>query len=263
MFERPDTTYALAPEAAARVLADPVNPLHQISRVIPDGSRVLDVGAGNGLLAQVLHARRIGLVLDGIEPSAGAAELAAPHYRTMRVGFAEEFLDEIRGESYDYLVLADVIEHTTNPLAFVRTLVDAAPRARLVVSVPHIAFVAVRMALLHGRFDYVDSGLLERTHLRFFTQATLARLWELAGLHVERRILLKKSAFASELDATPTSLADVFELARLRRDPLSSVYQFVFVLGHGAGAPTHEEFGRTTSLAEILGSYRAARKRAR
>jgi 2-polyprenyl-3-methyl-5-hydroxy-6-metoxy-1,4-benzoquinol methylase len=257
LFERPDTTYELDPEAVARVLADPVNPLHQAARLIPERSLVLDVGAGNGLLARVLTARRSQVVVDGIEPNPRAAELAAPFYRNFHVGPAEAFADQIRAEPYDFVVLADVIEHTADPLEFLQSLTASTPTARLLLSAPNVAFAAVRLALLRGRFDYVDSGLLERTHLRFFTLETLERLFELAGLVVERQVLLKKSMFASEIDAAPRSIADVAEAVRLRRDPLSCVYQFLFVLGRTAVDAVHEEFGRPATVAEILGAYRA------
>jgi 2-polyprenyl-3-methyl-5-hydroxy-6-metoxy-1,4-benzoquinol methylase len=260
LFERPDTTYDLDPDAVDRVLADPVNPLHHAARLIPKQSVVLDVGAGNGLLARVLAAGRRQVVIDGIEPNPRAAEIAAPFYRTFYVGQAEEMADRLDAERYDFLVLADVIEHTANPLEFLQTVTAIAPSARVLLSVPNVAFAAVRMALVHGRFDYVDSGLLERTHLRFFTLATLERLFELAALVVERRVLLKKSVFETEIDAAPTSLADVAELVRLRRDPLSSVYQIVFVLGRTDVEAAQEEYGKATTLAEILGAYRARRR---
>jgi hypothetical protein len=99
--------------------------------------------------------------------------------------------------------------------------------------------------------------------LRFFTRATLERMWPLAGLTVERRVLLKKSAFATEMDTTPTSLVDMLALAWLTRDPLSSVYQFLYVLGREGFAAVEEEVGATTTLLEIVGAYRAQRRRSR
>jgi 2-polyprenyl-3-methyl-5-hydroxy-6-metoxy-1,4-benzoquinol methylase len=255
LFQRPDRTYDLDRLLPARIATDPLSPLHQAVRLIPEGSRVLDVGAGNGLLAHVLALRRAAFVIDGIEPNPRAAEIAAPYYRKFHVGFAEEFGDEIRAENYDVLVLADVIEHTVDPVSFLRNLAALAPSARLIVSIPNVAFAAVRMALLEGRFDYVDSGLLERTHLRFFTLATVERVFDSAGLAIERRIFLKRNAFETEIDAAPGSLLDVATLLRMRSDALSATYQFQFVLARSGGITVDETYGRGTSAGSILHAY--------
>ena len=83
----------------------------------------------------------------------------------------EEFLSSNHGAiNYDFVVMADVIEHLARPdkvLAEFRRRI--APSTKVCVSTPNVAFVSVRIALLNGVFDDVDSGILERTHLRFFT----------------------------------------------------------------------------------------------
>ena len=198
LFTRPDSTYEALPEAVDWVLRDAASPHHRIAKLIPDGSSVLDVGAGNGLLARVLHATQRDVAIDGIEPNPHAAALATPYYRRFYEGFAEDPL-EPHSERYDFIVLADVIEHIADPLAFLRRFVDEMPReTRIVIDTPNVAFGAVRLALLNGDFDYVDSGLLERTHLRFFTLATLRKLVDSLGLNVEKLYLLQRNMLTSE-----------------------------------------------------------------
>jgi 2-polyprenyl-3-methyl-5-hydroxy-6-metoxy-1,4-benzoquinol methylase len=265
-FTRSDETYAVDPQAVDRILADPINPLNRIASVVPEGATVLDIGAGNGLLASVLSRTHERITVDGIEPNQQAAEIARASYRHLWTGYAQDLLGEIESGGYDFLVLADVIEHTSDPVAFLRELVDAAPEgARILLSVPNVAFAAVRLALLHGDFAYVDSGLLERTHLRFFTLETLEETFEQVGLTVERRVLHKKSAFSSEIPLRP-SLLDLVVLARLRRDPLAATYQFFFVLakrdaGSSAAQPVLEEYGGRTTFGEMARHYAAAKLR--
>jgi 2-polyprenyl-3-methyl-5-hydroxy-6-metoxy-1,4-benzoquinol methylase len=255
LFNRPDETYAVDPSAVDRILADESNPLNRISKVIPEGANVLDVGAGNGLLASVLRRTHTDVTIDGIEPSRHAAEIGRSHYRHLWTGYAQDFTAEIAGGDYDYLAIADVIEHVPDPVAFLGDLAAAAPEgARILLSVPNVAFAAVRLGLLHGDFSYVDSGLLERTHLRFFTLDTLHRLFRDVGLTVERQVLHQKSAFSSEIPLQPT-LLDALELIRMRRDPVSATYQFFFVLrpdgGTASNPPPPELYGTRTTLREI------------
>ncbi len=91
------------------------------------------------------------------------------------------------GSGYDLGLLLDVIEHTPDPRA---TLASTASRLKpggtLLVSVPNVAHWSVRFSLLLGRFEYAASGILDRTHLRFFTRRSFLGTLRDAGLRVER-----------------------------------------------------------------------------
>jgi SAM-dependent methyltransferase len=86
---------------------------------------------------------------------------------------------------FDAIVYGDVLEHLSDPraalVALDRTL---APGGIVIVSVPNVAHLWVRLSLLAGRFDYADRGILDRTHLRFFTRRTLVAFLHSAGLTV-------------------------------------------------------------------------------
>ena len=87
----------------------------------------------------------------------------------------------------DCVIFADVLEHLVDPWAAVRQAREMlAPGGALVVSIPNVLHHAVVKDLLRGRFDYRDAGVLDRTHLRFFTAATARELVEQAGFRVER-----------------------------------------------------------------------------
>jgi len=230
MFRRHEETYEIRKDAVSRILADEANPLRRIACVIPAGSKVLDIGAGNGLLALVLREARGDVVIDGIEPDPHAAGLVGPNYRNFLVGPAQGFLEEIRAGDYDYVVLADVLEHLGDPLGFLRDLVGClSERVRIVVSVPNVAFASVRLAMLNGEFDYVDSGLLERTHLRFFTLKTIRALVAGAGLNIEKLQYLRRDIFKTEIPVARRPFG-FFCYAKVEKDFLSSVYQFLLVL---------------------------------
>ncbi len=260
MFRRPDSTYEDLPEAVRWVLGDPASPIHRVAKLIPEGSSVLDIGAGNGLLARTLRATHQDIFVDGIEPNRHAAAIAAPHYRNFYHGVAEDFIP--LAERYDFIVLADVIEHLADPLTFLADLTDGLPtQTKVVIDTPNVAFGTVRLSLLKGRFDYVDSGLLERTHLRFFTLSTLERLVGEVGLNVEKLYFLQRNLLKTEIPVNDLALHTRVVL-ELLRDPLASTYQFLLLLTHDEVVTDRRAFGERLTkraylqwrLRQIVGS---------
>ena len=161
----------------------------KILSLVPRGSVVLDVGCAGGYLARALRERGVEAV-DGIEPSLEDAEAARPHCRRLVHGSVEddEAVAELPDNEYDVIVCGDVLEHLVEPERALRRLIPKLkPGGRFVISVPNVAHYSVRWTLLRGRFEYQDLGLLDRTHLRFFTGKTLVEMLESAGLTVDVR----------------------------------------------------------------------------
>ncbi|HBK42795.1 MAG TPA: hypothetical protein DDZ23_00460 [Polynucleobacter sp.] len=230
LFKRPENTYAVSSDAIERILEDDASPLNHIARLIPEGASVLDIGAGNGLLAQVIKKSNKLVHIDGIEPNEFAASLARPHYRSIFVGFSSEYLDVIHQSRYDYVVLADVVEHTVDPVEFLTEICDHLPTStKLFVSLPNIAFGGQRLALLNGAFTYVDSGLLEKTHLRFFTIDSAKALFASIPLSCESITFLNRSFYRAEFSRNILK-ASFFQLLKLAFTPSARAYQYLFIL---------------------------------
>jgi len=148
--------------------------------------RVLDVGCGAGANARVLRELCPSLHLVGIEPNARAAALAREACDEVFEGLAQDWLATHEAERFDGVILSDVLEHVSDPVAFLRALA-AAPaleHARFVISVPNYAVWYNRIRTLAGRFDYSWSGLYDRTHLRFYTRRSLRDLLQYCGFRV-------------------------------------------------------------------------------
>ena len=241
MFNRPAQTYDVEDHIVDAIMLDEANPLKRIALLITDGAKVLDVGAGNGLLARVIRRTCENVVIDGIEPDPYAATIAKQYYRNFHTGYMQEFAEAIQRESYDFVVLADVIEHIPDPLGFMRNLcAGVSGRTRIVLSIPNVAFGAVRVALLKGDFDYVDSGLLERTHLRFFTLKTIKMLARNLDVNIESLFFLRRNLFSTEIKLPRVGISCLSEILR---DDLAWVYQFLVVLTKDKAKTDQKTFG--------------------
>lgn len=245
MFHRPEKTYDFdVPSAVRNILNDPANPLNRISEIIPDNAKVLDIGAGNGILAHVLKEKCKGLVIDGIEPDPYAAKIAGKSYRNFYTSFAQDFRDMISAENYDYIIMADVIEHVNDPLGFLQDICSIVKaKTKIILSVPNVAFGAVRIALLNGDFNYVDSGLLERTHLRFFTLHNIKLIVSEMNMNIEKLYFLERDIFTSEIDLKKYR-PDPCSIFKIFRDRLSWTYQFLLVLSSENVMTEEKHFGK-------------------
>jgi SAM-dependent methyltransferase len=136
--------------------------------------RILDVGTASGYLGKIW--RRSGHYVAGIEYDAATAEKAREYYDAFQVADVESFAFPYRRE-FDYIVFADVLEHLRDPAAVLRRCIPALKETgKIIISVPNIANWIIRLGLLLGKFDYMDRGILDRTHLRFFTLRSLKQL---------------------------------------------------------------------------------------
>jgi 2-polyprenyl-3-methyl-5-hydroxy-6-metoxy-1,4-benzoquinol methylase len=148
------------------------------------GRRLLDVGAADGLLSRHLTARGWKVTALEADPAAGAA--AALHCERVIVADLDVAVPAL-DPPFDAIVCGDVLEHLAHPAPALRALARAlAPGGAVVVSVPNVAHLWMRLSLLAGRFDYAERGILDRTHLRFFTDRSLRALLAEAGLTVMR-----------------------------------------------------------------------------
>lgn len=258
MFRRNEQTYVIGDEIVDRILDDPANPLCQISEMVSrfEGlPRVLDIGAGNGLLAMLVASRSQQAIIDGIEANPSAADIASPHYRNFYAGHAQEFLEVIENNHYDFIVLADVIEHMEDPLSFLKDLHShVSSSARVVISIPNVAFGAVRIGLMNGEFRYVDSGLLERTHLRFFTYETLVELVRKSGFYDLKTYFLFRDILKTEIH-TPASIRNLLYLLSIRNNELAHVYQFLIVLGKQPPDCRHNDPIRIGKKSRLMGEF--------
>lgn len=166
-----------SPPETLDALTEPIYGAYaQIRSLVHPGTTVLDIGCGNGKVGAYLSDG--GATVDGIEPSANRAEVASSRLRYVsREPAATDGSDPLLAPKYDLVTMLDVVEHIADPAP---VLAWAASRVKtdgkLIVLIPNSAHWRFRTQVLRGDWRYQDSGLFDRTHLRFYDPNTAREL---------------------------------------------------------------------------------------
>jgi GT2 family glycosyltransferase/2-polyprenyl-3-methyl-5-hydroxy-6-metoxy-1,4-benzoquinol methylase len=159
----------------------------EILALVPKGARsILDVGCGAGQLGRAIKARQDCTVF-GVEINEAVANRARTCLDRVWTGDIESIELDLTAESLDVIVCGDVLEHLTEPRDVLKRLSRyLKPDGRLIASVPNVAHHTVIRGLLAGNWSYEPAGLLDETHLRFFTAREIEKLFYRAGFRIER-----------------------------------------------------------------------------
>ncbi|HEY6868130.1 MAG TPA: class I SAM-dependent methyltransferase [Novosphingobium sp.] len=161
----------------------PLEVAGMMQAMMPRNCNVLDVGCGTGSVTVIANRDKNNRVV-AIEPDAQRAEIARSRGLQVHHGYLDDTFLQANGP-YDVVMSSDVLEHTPNPAAFLGSMARAVkPGGLILLSVPNVAHWTVRLNLLIGRFDYAHAGIMDATHLRWFTAKTIANLVTHCGLTV-------------------------------------------------------------------------------
>jgi len=206
----------------------------ELVRLLPRPlGRVLDVGCGEGATGRSLREAEARWI-SGVELDPAAADIAAQTYDEVRVGRAEDELQQLSGP-FDTILIYDVLEHLPEPWVVLDRLHEvAAPGAGVHVSVPNARhWTLLRDLALRGSFGYCEAGHRDRTHLRWFTKRDLVDLLSASGWSVEgvaHGELRPISRLAERITRGLSAEFLVYQLSALGRRPRS-----------GPGAPPGSE----------------------
>lgn len=198
-----------------------------LAELIGSGKRVLDIGCWTGDLGRALVSR--GCTVAGLEIDPGAAEKARADLNPVLVADLDDtpVSELFAGQSFDAVVFGDVLEHLKDPEA---VLADAgrvlAPGGRVVLSVPNVTHGSVRLALLQGCWNYTATGLLDATHIRFFSRQGLLEMFRTAGMVCEELHGSLADPLVVEVEVAADRIP-VGVVEWVRHQPDALVYQFV------------------------------------
>lgn len=199
----------------------------QVISLTGRGKKVLEVGPATGSMTRVLQELDCRVTCIEVDPV--AAEVAQKYSERMIVGSIEEMdlSETLPGEEFDVVIFSDVLEHLVDPAAVLRAARPLlAPGGYVCSSIPNVAHGSIRLALLTGRFNYTELGLLDRTHLRFFTREGMAELFSAGGFEIAEWRRVEVDIFSTELglraEDYPKTLVD-----SVREFPDYTTYQYV------------------------------------
>lgn len=156
-------------------------------KYIPDNAkRILDVGCGEGGLGKLLiDSGR--WELSAIELNAEAAKKAEPYYNKVIVGDVQSIIFPYPKNYFDCIVCGDVLEHLYDPWITLEKLTDYLEvNGDIIISLPNIRhYKVLKKLVIGGRWEYKASGILDRSHIRFFTLIEMEIMLQNAGLRVK------------------------------------------------------------------------------
>lgn len=208
-----------------------IDPLNIMLNNIKEHSRILEFGCANGRMTQCLS-EEMHCKVDIVEYDKELFEMAFPYANDGVQGdiLAFEWCKRFADRKYDYIIFADVLEHLRNPLRVLKECKKFLRENGIIwISVPNIAHNDIIINLIEGRFNYSETGLLDKTHVYFFTAQTAREMFEKAGFVIAYEDSICVKTFCSEqlLDKKPEWKEYYDELLR-RND--GEVYQCVFAL---------------------------------
>lgn len=165
-----------------RIYANEGNP--PLLALAPEGpGRALDCGCGAGDNARLLRAR--GWSVTGVTLSRGEQEAARAHCERVDLADLEQPLPESIGTGFDLVLLSHVLEHLVHPEVLLENVKRRlAPGGALLVGLPNVLFYPIRLKALFGRFEYTPGGIMDETHVRFYTFESGAELLRRNGFTV-------------------------------------------------------------------------------
>lgn len=186
-----DSKFDCEPEHAANAYYEPklgYDSSHSaVLNLVPRGSKVVDLGCAGGYLSALLQRDR-GCDCTGVDIYPLPENIVLNRFiqHDLNAG-----LPELAFSDYDFVLLLDIIEHLVSPEAFLDRLREGmkyCTRTKVIVTTPNVAFFIVRLMLFLGQFNYGKRGILDLTHKRLFTFASIGHLFEQRGFHVSTRL---------------------------------------------------------------------------
>ena len=197
---------------------------------VPSNARVLDVGSGTGGVTEIVNRGKNNIVLC-VEPDPLRADSAKSRGLSVYTGPFDEEFAKLHGK-FDAITFGDVLEHVADPAKMLSIAKRClSPGGVIILSVPNVAHWILRVGLLIGKFDYTETGIMDATHLRWFTQNTLVMLLANQGFEV---VSLRHSAglWMPEYRIIP------YRIRKVLLFPLLRVFPRLFGCQHVLKAPT-------------------------
>ena len=217
-------------QVATEESLDDNSSLKKMLKLIDSGKEVIDFGCATGYFSRLLQNK--GCIVTGVEINPDAAKIAEQYCEKVIVADLDyvSIKDIFPEQRFDVAVFGDVLEHLRNPWRVLEETKHILKEDGYVVaSIPNIAHGSIRLSLLQGRFEYTEFGILDNTHIRFFTRETVKELFKRAGYLADIVDRTKLECFA-ENNLIPKNNKHEFSVDTIKKiedDSDSETLQFV------------------------------------
>lgn len=155
--------------------------------------RILEVGCSTGYFGSAL--KRLGHFVCGVEMDENSAKMAKDLLDEVHCCTIQEYFESHPGEIFDVITFGDVLEHLADPASVLAsTRKHLTSEGRVIASIPNVTHASIRCMMLQGDWIYGDLGILDRTHLRFFTKESIFELFEASGFSISNIQAVKLTA---------------------------------------------------------------------
>ncbi len=206
-----------------------------ILREIKPNSTVLEFGPAHGRMTKYLKENlncKVSIVEINDDAGNHASSFAEYYLLGPEKGNIENFkwLMEFPKKYYDYIIFADVLEHLYNPYMVLKEAVNLLKdNGSIIISIPNVSHNSVIIDLINNNFQYRELGLLDNTHIRFFTSLTLTKMVSDAGLKVFKKMDSHCAVEHTELKNNFSMVSPFIEI-ELRKRIDGDIYQFIWEL---------------------------------
>lgn len=221
-----------------------------INRITPN-SKVLEFGPANGRMTKYLK-EELGCLVYAVELDEDAAKYASLYTEKMVVGNIEScnWKEEFHDVKFDFIVFADVLEHLYYPEKVLSSLHSFMQKdASILISIPNISHNSIVMGLLNNEFNYTSTGLLDDTHIRFYTKKTFDKLINDTGYFRSYETAVFKQPQSTEFNYLYDDFPDPVK-NYISSLPYGEVYQYVYELKNYAVdviSDFEDEYNKDTS----------------
>jgi len=213
-------------------------------RAVGHNKNVLEIGCASGMQSRILKDEQ-SCKVTGIEIDSTAAKDASKYCDSIIIGDIESLdLNMALGERrFDVITIADVLEHLRNPAKVLARLKSyLTDDGYIVASIPNVVHGGLILHMAKGRFDYNSYGLLDDTHIKFFTLKTIHHLFEDSGLKISKIDRAMRTVEQTEFYKGPLSPAEISFLNFIRENNSEfETYQFILT----AHVSTEKGAGKT------------------
>lgn len=226
--------------------------LTKIIAQVPESSTILELGPATGYLTQYLTQEK-NCIVDCVEISSTMAQKVEPLARKLVVGDLNtlDLAQTLGNEQYDVILAADILEHLSYNNTVLKQCYELLKEdGCLIVSVPNIAHASIIAALCQGEFSYTQDGLLDKSHIRFFTQDSICQELTSKGFLIAHLAVVHKLPHETELGDTPSNLPPAIEEYLMSR-PQATAYQFI-ITATKIGPQVHRDLLPTKNKLQSL-----------